>query len=175
MGHILRADRPDGGRIAFDPDACVGFLLSRTWASDRALYYDPARSLWICLERAWNWTDGSGLLNRPVLVDYSCRIVTKEAAREMFREAGLGIPPELEDRRVTEPAGPGPKPLPDRLELILDVFKTHGSGPHRGKAIAAKVRLPNNSALREDLAELRRLEYLDHDGRGYLRTDKPYP
>jgi hypothetical protein len=126
--------------------------------------------VWICLERILldRWTHYEWRLR-------SCRVVTREEAREMFREAGKDMPPESEDRPETEGVESGREPLPGRLELILDVFKTHGSGPHRGKVIADLAQLEYNSDLRGDLAQLKRLGYLLNDGRGYERTGKPYP
>jgi hypothetical protein len=69
---------------------------------------------------------------------------------------------------------PGRERLRDRLELILAVFDDHGPGPFRGRTIAKSASHNYDSHLRADLSELKRLGYLEHDGRGYLRTDKPY-
>jgi hypothetical protein len=65
--------------------------------------------------------------------------------------------------------------LRDRLELILAVFDKDNPGPFRAKRIAELAQLGYNSHLRADLSQLVTLEYLKNDGRGYTRTDKPYP
>jgi hypothetical protein len=181
MSETVWADRQGGGQVPFDPETCERFLLRVDGGIKHYLYLHrkPGGAVLIYAEerpamrRGRNPDTGQPQVGSFIL--RLCRVVTRTEADGLCREVGKDFPPEWEDRLETEPAGPGRKPLPARLELILDVFKTHGSGPHRGKDIAAKVRLPYNSALREDLAELQRLDHLDHDGRGYLRTDKPYP
>ena len=109
--------------------------------------------------------------------------VNKSDVIKDLDRAGLPIPPELRTGRKpakTKPGSRGTTPdttanLPDRLELILDVFREHGPGPHRGKQVANLARLDYNSDLRSDLSQLKRLEYLVNDGAGYERTEKPYP
>jgi hypothetical protein len=70
---------------------------------------------------------------------------------------------------------PSEERLRARLELILDVFKNHGAGPFRAKIVAKHSGLHPDAHLRSDLSVLKSLGYLGIDGRGYLRTDKPYP
>ena len=111
-GGIVRADRPGGGRIAFDPESCIEFPLPSEGHQRRTLYHkennsQPSKDLWIYREqnKAWsgfralddllssNWHWGDGI----------CRIVNREEAAEMFQEAGLAIPPG---------AGRAPTPAP---------------------------------------------------------------
>jgi hypothetical protein len=146
MSETVWADWPGRGQVPFDPDTCETRIPLRVDGWPKCYLYQVHKSdgdLWIYAEEEAagrsrrNPYTGRSEVERFLL--RRCRVVTEEEAREMRREAGLGNPPVSEDRRVTEPAGPGRKPLPDRLELILDVFKKHGLGPHRGKDIAAKA------------------------------------
>jgi hypothetical protein len=90
-----------------------------------------------------------------------------EAAVEVAGEAGLTNMPAT-------PGGDKAIRLTARHELILKVFKDHGSGPFRWRRIAELAALEANAHLRTDLSNLKRLDYLDNDGRGYTRTAKPY-
>jgi hypothetical protein len=65
--------------------------------------------------------------------------------------------------------------LRDRLELILAVFDKDNPGPFRAKEIAKRSGLHYDSHLRSDLSQLKQLKFLNKDGRGYTRTDNPYP
>lgn len=73
------------------------------------------------------------------------------------------------------PGDSGPTTLRGRLEFILGVFTTECPGPLQGREIGRKAQLGDDSRIRADLAELKRLGYLTHDGSGYRRTGKPYP
>ncbi len=65
--------------------------------------------------------------------------------------------------------------LRDRLELILAVFDEDNPGPLRGKKIAELSRLHYDAHFRADLSQLKSLGFLENNGQGYTRTDKPYP
>src|SRR5262249_5014263 len=111
MGHVIRADRPDGSRIPIDLEACIEYPLSNDGGRRRILYHKPADArpdgaepgddLWIYRELVWGMTVGN---NRLQELDPEGRVVTGEEAREMLREAGKDIPPELVDEATGRPA-----------------------------------------------------------------------
>jgi hypothetical protein len=98
MGEMVWADRPDGGQVRFDPDLCVRFPL-RARDEDHPknyLFHKPEGDLWIYVEERIEFRavgDYHVLLGRSLVptVQRSCRIVNREEAREMSREAGLDI------------------------------------------------------------------------------------
>src|SRR6516225_2320559 len=99
MGEMVWADRPDGGQVGFDPERCVRFPL-RPEIEDYPkpyLYYRPEDDLWIYAEERIQYTFEKGTHWHPAgptsvpFVKRSCRIVTREKARDMSREAGLHI------------------------------------------------------------------------------------
>ncbi len=116
MAHIIRADRPDGSRIPFDPDLCIEYPLPGDEHRRRLLYRAPAEArpgdgdqdedLWIYREFLWAMTVKNNRLYRPQEISGPCRVVAPEEAREMFREAGLAVPPALADAAPAGPADP---------------------------------------------------------------------
>jgi hypothetical protein len=111
----------------------------------------------------------------PDFINRRYRIMSREKATAKFREAGLPLPPELANTNPVSTRRDKAARLTDRHELILAVFKDHDPGPFRWRRIAELASLGADSSLRTDLSTLRRLGYLDNDGLGYTRTDKPYP
>jgi hypothetical protein len=63
--------------------------------------------------------------------------------------------------------------LRPRQEFILAGWNQRRPGPWRAYQIAGWLNVCCNSQFRADLSELRKLGYLDHDGRGYIRVDRP--
>jgi hypothetical protein len=65
-----------------------------------------------------------------------------------------------------------------RQELLLDALGTlarSSPGPWRGRVITSQAQLDYDPRTRTDLSTLSKLGFLQNDGRGYARTDKPYP
>ena len=118
IAHIIRADRPDGSRIPFDPDLCIEHPLPGDEHRRRLLYRCPAEArpgdrdgdgdLWIYRELLWGMSVRNNRPYRPQETSGDCRFVTREEAREMFRDAGKEIPPELADDAAGLPADFGP-------------------------------------------------------------------
>ena len=114
IAHIIRADRPDGSRIPFDPDLCIEHPLPGDEHRRRLLYRCPAEArpgdrdgdgdLWIYRELLWGMSVRNNRPYRPQETSGDCRFVTREEAREMFRDAGKEIPPELADDAAGLPA-----------------------------------------------------------------------
>jgi hypothetical protein len=119
-------------------------------------------------------SEGWWFLARPrIATENEACEVTPSQVKDDLERCHIQIPPELMSVESNTEVNVAPK-LRDRQELILAVFSEHGSGPFKGKKIAELGQLDYDSHLRADLSELKRLGYLAHDGRGYLRTDKPY-
>jgi hypothetical protein len=90
------AERPDGGRVAFYPEKCIGFPLRSDGDTDEMLYFDPSDQQVILWERRWVLTAKNNVPGPPILVDGPCRIVSLAEAREALRRAGKAIPKELD-------------------------------------------------------------------------------
>ena len=115
MARIIRAERPDGSRIPVDLDTCIEHPLSNDGVRKRILHHKPAEArpgiaepvddLWVYQELVWGMSVRNNRPYRPQETQSECRIVTREEARKMFREAGKDVPPELSD---DAPAGPPP-------------------------------------------------------------------
>ncbi len=128
-GDTVRAERPGGGRIPVDLASWTEFPLPCEAHQRRLLYCDPEATVWVYREQNWTvrWRRldalGTGA-NHPdrSWADAICRIVNREEAAAMFREAGLAIPPELAELKNTE--RPALRPCWDRDNRRLWYGKT---------------------------------------------------
>jgi hypothetical protein len=99
MGETVWADRPDGGQVPFDPDACKRFPLRVDDWPKSYLYLRPESDddRWIYAEKeptSWRRSGPNARL-LPVRFAYlRCRVVTPKEADEMRRGAGSDNPPQ---------------------------------------------------------------------------------
>jgi hypothetical protein len=174
--------RADGGKIAVDLEICTQHTLraDNPWGFVE-IFHARKADLWVLRERRIlrEVRGGFRMMGDPrsvqARIGHHHRVLSKAETRAKFREAELPAPPELARADSATPQQDKATHLPARLELILGVFDDHGLGPFRWRRIAELSGLHANPQLRSDLSALRRLEYLDNDGRGYTRTNKPYP
>jgi hypothetical protein len=103
MSTQIRAERPDGGLIAFDPEKCIAFPVRGDGASVETLYFDPSDRRAIHRKQFWVLAVKNNL-TYPLLADGPCRVVTIEEARELLLAAKKVIPPEFIDQ--TPPVKP---------------------------------------------------------------------
>jgi hypothetical protein len=112
MSHVIRADRPDGVRIPFDLDSAFEFEIKNDVYYIASLCFKPEADPCVYRVQQVAYDAEDKDCCRPMLWERWCRIVTKEEAREICREAGKPIPSELEDRpemkRAEPRRGPGP-------------------------------------------------------------------
>ena len=93
IAHIIRADRPDGSRIPFDPDLCIEHPLPGDEHRRRLLYRCPAEArpgdrdgdgdLWIYRELLWGMSVRNNRPYRPQETSGDCRFVTRGSPRDV--------------------------------------------------------------------------------------------
>jgi hypothetical protein len=169
MSDIIWATRADGARMCIDLDSCIVFNIEHGLRAPAWLYYRPSDGFWVLQRRIPQGSSGKVVIS---LREPFGQILSAEEAAATFREAGMPLPPELNASRKSGD-GTGTR-LRERLELILEAFNKN-PGPLRAKEIAKLAQLNYDQHVRADLSELKGLGFLHNDGRGYMRTDKPYP
>jgi hypothetical protein len=172
MGHTIRADRPEGGRVSFDLDTFVEYELPLDKPLvfpiiNRTLYRDD-KGTWLYREQKMETK-----LETPGQIELAkigmgtsgfdegrFRIVSATEAGEMFRKAELPVPPEL---------GSGSKADAHERDSDREIVDTLRAVGHRLttsrllKEMNDRKMNPSESTVKKRLAEMIKDRRLNND------------